>query len=440
MHTIQKQVNNTNHIIPARDALIFFTVILAITIVTRIGHFPASVINWDESLTLLVSRDILNGILPYDGAFEHKPVALYYIFSLSQLLFGESIYAIRILAIIVVSLTGFFLTILMRTVASSGILASVSTGAVYVTFSIQNSGQATLSEIIINFYLVAALLMFNTIKLEKYKHLSVGISFLTGFILGFAIQTNYLSLVIIIPFFIMNAINIILMVRNKDKHSLNLYLKNSLVVLISLIGTFLILLMPIAIWGDIENYFTKQVNFLLGYKSTINTETYIYKLLSSLSKYKELIVLAIAFIIYKMSKVIHRESSITNESDISWQAIIYLIGSLLAAISSGRVYPHYFILLLPSLCILNGLIIEKLSRHNSIRKYLAITISLYIGIISLNTVTKHSAKPLYKYLQGWPADRPQQTGLLKLQIILDHQLHRMILFMSMITIMFSIIF
>jgi len=50
--------------------LIFFIVLVC---VLRISTFFQSVIDWDESVYLLMSKSILDGNLPYIQVWDHKP-------------------------------------------------------------------------------------------------------------------------------------------------------------------------------------------------------------------------------------------------------------------------------------------------------------------------------------------------------------------------------
>ena len=77
-----------------------FFVFICITFFLRISSFFQSVINWDESLYLLMASSILDGHIPYSVVWDIKPPGIYVLFSLAQILFGHSISSIRIITCI----------------------------------------------------------------------------------------------------------------------------------------------------------------------------------------------------------------------------------------------------------------------------------------------------------------------------------------------------
>ena len=69
------------------ELLLWLVAAAALFSLSRLVVLPLTVVNWDESLYFLVSHDLLQGHVPYTATFEHRPIALYYVFALAQILF-----------------------------------------------------------------------------------------------------------------------------------------------------------------------------------------------------------------------------------------------------------------------------------------------------------------------------------------------------------------
>lgn len=89
--------------------LVVLLLIIAVTLLTRLPYFETPVIDWDESTFALMGRSILDGQLPYVTYWDFKPPLLFYAFSASIALFGETLFALRFLAVVCVSIAAFFI-------------------------------------------------------------------------------------------------------------------------------------------------------------------------------------------------------------------------------------------------------------------------------------------------------------------------------------------
>jgi hypothetical protein len=68
----------------------------------------------DQGLYFYMGREWLNGLLPYRDAFDHKPPGIYLIYALGMLLFGQQQWAIRVLELAAVLLTGLIIAYSVR--------------------------------------------------------------------------------------------------------------------------------------------------------------------------------------------------------------------------------------------------------------------------------------------------------------------------------------
>lgn len=78
---------------------------LVLSVLIRLPFVPFAVLNWDESTFALVGDSLVRGHLPYTEIVENKPPLIYVLFALIQVLFGKSLLAIRLTAIVLTALS-----------------------------------------------------------------------------------------------------------------------------------------------------------------------------------------------------------------------------------------------------------------------------------------------------------------------------------------------
>ncbi len=133
-----------------------FLVFLAFVCAVRAPSFFWSVINWDESIYLLISRSMLDGQLLYLDVWDHKQPFVYVLFALGQLVFGKTILSIRLLACVAVATTCFLLYRIGRTTFGEDRQGAVVAAGLYAVFSVSSGGLATNTEILFAPFAVAA--------------------------------------------------------------------------------------------------------------------------------------------------------------------------------------------------------------------------------------------------------------------------------------------
>ncbi len=135
--------------VTARAVLpVVFLVLLAA--LTRLPAFGFSVIDWDESLYVLVAEGWRAGHLPYTGVWDNKPLGIYAIFAIFQAAFGDSIAAIRLAGVTATAATACLIRVIVgRIVVESRVGAWPGTvaGALFVLVSIPDDGLASNTEL-----------------------------------------------------------------------------------------------------------------------------------------------------------------------------------------------------------------------------------------------------------------------------------------------------
>ena len=386
-------------ILSPRDiAIVALTAVVAAG-ATRLIVLPLSVIDWDESVYLLVSRDVLQGRLPYQGTFDHKPVALYYIFALAQLLFGEGVHAIRLLAVIASAATAFLLSLFLMRSTSAGIFAAAAAGVIYALTSTLNKGLATNTEILMNLYLAGVLVLANGGHMAARFVPRRGVAI--GVLLGLMMHTNYLSGFIILGF--CAAYALALGSTLGLALGLRIYLRNGAVIFSGFLGITAILLAPIAVWSDLGGYFGKQIAFLSGYH--LDTGATLFGI--ALAGYAHLLTLAAALAAFLVWAAIRGTPWPSRNRAIAWQLLVYLGFAFIACTASGRLYPHYFILLLPVLSAIAGLFLT-LPIITKYQHYFAASLIL-VSVVFLSLNETHYEMGLAGYM-GRAPDLPVEIA------------------------------
>ncbi|MFZ2358327.1 MAG: hypothetical protein WA040_03215 [Anaerolineae bacterium] len=161
----------------------------ALALFLRLPALPQSVIDWDESFYLLMAREMLRGHPPYTVIWDHKPPGLFVLFALAQIVLGQTVLAMRLLAVLVATATSFLLWLFgWRGMGSAAIGALAA--LFYALFSTQNGGLASNAEIMFAPFTIGALLLLTlraglpaTILPRRQL-----VFFAAGLLLGLAIQ------------------------------------------------------------------------------------------------------------------------------------------------------------------------------------------------------------------------------------------------------------
>jgi len=94
---------------PFQVAALFF-VFFVIALMLRWPYFFYEELGWDEILYSLIAQDLLNGVPPYVGQWDRKPIGIFLILAAFHAVFGDGLLALRLAAAggIALSATGLF--------------------------------------------------------------------------------------------------------------------------------------------------------------------------------------------------------------------------------------------------------------------------------------------------------------------------------------------
>ncbi|HET8705245.1 MAG TPA: glycosyltransferase family 39 protein, partial [Pseudomonadales bacterium] len=170
---------------------LFFLFILFIWVLCwRLPGFTQVVTTWDESLYFMIARDWLhNGVLPYTGLFDHKPIGIYLIFRSAIALFGDNIFAIRAATVVFVFLTCWGVYRLAR--RWLGETAGCTTAMIYPVLMLGMDGETSNTELFFPAFTIWGL-VFLQHYFDCLPRINRAALFISGTLFGCAIATKYL--------------------------------------------------------------------------------------------------------------------------------------------------------------------------------------------------------------------------------------------------------
>jgi len=161
--------------------------LIVVLLIVRLPSFFFSVFDWDESTMILMGQSIVNGYMPYIDAWDMKPPLAFYIYALFIVLFGKSLFAIRLGGFLCIYCASLFVYKAGNAIhnRTAGILSALF---LIVFVSLGHSGLSTMPEHIL--IMPISFIVYLLVTKEITKKLA----FVIGTILGVTIliRTNIL--------------------------------------------------------------------------------------------------------------------------------------------------------------------------------------------------------------------------------------------------------
>lgn len=323
---------------------IFPLLIIAYAIVLRILVIPLSAIHGDEYCFATVAQGIVKGFLPYEYLFEHKPLGLYYFFTTFFYIFGDNIYALRLIPIVVSVIASFFIfKIFERKMPRQAIWMS----AIYLLLQMADTAEtlAADSEIIINMFILGCIYFLQFGNRAIYA----------GIFAGLSVSVNYLSVpilgLILACYFLFNNIDSL-------ESKIIFFVK----LIFSAIATYALFYLPNLLNGNLLDLFQMQKRFILTYTTApfdfVNEPKRIafqfyshrYLLLSLLILYISHIKLDIIVKRSDEDKDSFKIENIFRIAEVNWNdfailIVVLFIGSFISFCSPRQYWPHHFFMM-----------------------------------------------------------------------------------------------
>lgn len=389
-----------------RGVIVLAAFAFGLAALLRAPVLPVSVVDWDESLYQIVGHDIVQGRWPYQGAFDHKPAGLYELFALAELAFGHGVTAVRLLGALAVGSTAFFLGLYMRRATGCGLGVAAAVATAYAFLSVANGGLATNTEILVNASFVPALWLSADPRMARGP--APATSLAIGLLFGAMVQTNYLAGVLVVGFCLAYAVAV---GAAAGWGGVRAYLANGVLVFLGFLAAAGLVLAPIATWSDLGDYFQRQHVYLAGYHAD-PTAAQVQRAAAEVGRaYGGLLALAAAVTAALAWTGLRRRPIFLRRPLVAWQLIVYGVAVAAACVASGRLFSHYFILLLPMLCAMAGLVLASLPRAGAARLAGALALVVYAAAaIGQAPQLLNGARVWRAVLAGRPADQPAQIA------------------------------
>jgi len=413
---MQLNINKLNSLADKKPWLVFiFFALLAVFL--RWSSFYRTVIDWDESLYLLVAKAWSDGNPPYTAIWDNKPPGIYLIFLAAITTLGHSVISIRIFACLFIATTSFFLSKIGKLIENNGNIIGLLAGLLYAVATLSNGGLAANTEVFFTTFVAIAMYIFfsNNFYDQEVTYKKYATLFGIGLLLGIGFEVKYVVLFDFIALSLILISTLIFKVKSPQKYWL--IVKTFSVLLLGFLLPFIAFSCYFWSIGHFDEYF--YANFTANKLRTIDVQfSFIepFKAIYQSKKIDIVIWLSIPLLLIGYFLKTKKNNNIISMLSI-WER--WILSSLIFWMSTifmgiyitlrGSFYAHYFIQVLPIICFVAAYILINLIFGNreiakiTIKQYLLLGILLAVLIGSRGTfkALKSSAEYIYfRNIQG----------------------------------------
>jgi 4-amino-4-deoxy-L-arabinose transferase-like glycosyltransferase len=291
----------------------------------------------DEGFYATVGRMLLHGGLPYRDAFDNKPPLVFGWYALSFLIFGEHIWAPRLLVSLLLAVTTLLVYFEGKLLfsARAGIIAALAFG---LSIGIAKFGTNANTEYFLVLPMTGGLLAFTIAQEKQRAHWYL----LSGLLNGIAILTKETAL---FPFgFLM--LFAIVSPANKGQEWV-VTVRNLGMMLIGAVLIGVVALLPFVFSGAFRDFFDAAVIYTLRY---VGDTSLLNRILVTVLVLVPLGAVAGPWMALSVLAVLHARRS--PERRKNWLLIGWSCASFVGIVFVGRFFPHYFAQLLPGMSLL----------------------------------------------------------------------------------------
>jgi 4-amino-4-deoxy-L-arabinose transferase-like glycosyltransferase len=329
------------------------------TLLSRIPTFSRSVLDWDESLYFLMAQQWRQGHLPYTTIWDNKPIGIYAIFAVAQTVFGDRIAAIRVAMVLCVSVLAFAVARITRALTGDE-AAGLVAGAALILCSLSNDGQASNTE----------LFMACCTALAAWASLTTERAFLVGLLLGAAFMIKYVSI------FETPAIFFFFLARHRRPAAgLRMILGAALpVALTALLYTAH---GRVGLW-----WATSIASNFRRVDAPFTKQAFDYAMHMEVLRWGTMYLAGLALLVLAAARRRAGDLFLTG----------WLLGGVVGVVSAKSFYDHYFLQLLPVLCVILGVLFARLRRAAWLRAGFVV-VALALPAWAAKTAIVHTLAP-----------------------------------------------
>ncbi len=365
-----------------------------VALITRLPTFFRSVMDWDESLYFLMAEQWRAGHLPYTAIWDNKPIGIYGVFALFQSWFGDNIFSIRIASVLFITVAAFaiFKIVLKIPAARRRVQVGIFASLAYVICSLTNDGLSANTEIFMACFTVLAVLS----ALSRQ-------AFLAGVLFGMAFMTKYVAV------FEFPAIAFAVLLLNPPfdpKQPLQTAIRASLALLIGAALPLILTILLYAHSGHLHSWLEDSIlsNFRrVDVPVSMLALTYAFDI--ELVRWSPLFVISLIMLgmaCFQIPRGLARKT-FSPAARFNIFLALWLIGGSIGVASAKSFFDHYFLQILPVMCITLAWLPLNLAFTRRLRKLPAFVLGaavLALPLAAAATAVSQAATPILALTNG----------------------------------------
>jgi 4-amino-4-deoxy-L-arabinose transferase-like glycosyltransferase len=376
---------------------LIFALFFVLAFLSRLPSFFRSVLDWDESLYFLIAAQWRAGHLPYTTIWDNKPVGIYAIFAAAQALFGDRVAAIRLASIAVTALTAFAVYRITRLLAcgTPSRAAPLLAGFASILCSLSNDGLAANTEPFMACCTALAVWAAASTSLSRVPRRQ---AVLTGLLLGAAFMVKYVAV------FEAPAVLLLLLLRQGAAP----WRHRAGIAALCIAGAALPLLAVIILYGQAGDLPLWWQCSVMANLSRVATTTppgalhYIFWL--ELRRWGPLFIAALLLPAAAAWPFRPRPPGFRGAELF---LVAWLLGGCLGVAAAKSFYDHYFLQLLPALCVTLGWWAGRVRPHLN-RFGFALCAAAFLALpgLAATGALREAAAPVLTWQRGIPILQP----------------------------------
>ena len=345
-----------------------FGALLLASLLFRALSFSYSVIDHDESTYLLIASELNKGAKLYTDIIDTKPPGIFIAFSMVEKVIGKSVFGIRVFGSLIISLSAFFLFLISRQFNVTKSVAFLSGLSYIITFSCYRTGLAVNTEMFFSLFALAGLLVL--LKAEGKNKTSLWLA--GGLLIGIGFIFKYVVLASFGAFALLFLV---------EKSVFRNILTKILKFLLGLLGVLLPFVLT-HLYFEVNGRFDDFYEIIYNVTSRYSSE---FSMANSLKFFLNFHLLYLPFVILFYMGIFSKSIN----SELRKLAVLWFLLAWVMVILPGKPFKHYYLQLLPSLCLIIPLAFNSLLNTKSITATtknkvacLSLVLAFVIGIIN----------------------------------------------------------
>jgi len=295
----------------------------------------------DEGLYAAVAQVILDGDVPYRDAFDIKPPMVFAWYALSFVMFGEHVWAPRLLVSLMLSGSTLLMYLEGRLLFShrGGIVAAL---ALALSFGLATLETGANTEFFMILPLVAALYTFSMGQKTGHSRWYIA----AGFLSGIAMATKHISLFVFALYLALAAWPLL---RSQGLHALTTvdFRRSVGGLAAGCVAAFIAVVAPFVATGTVPDLWEATVVYMLQYANDVPTGQKL-EVLQKSPLYLTLVLGPWMFLaVAGIAQMARSGAGGHGPLVLGW-----LAANWLGIVAAGRFYDHYYVALLPALALM----------------------------------------------------------------------------------------